>query len=123
MNMLAIFLGGGLGSLARYGISRLSQEYLKTNFPLGTLISNILSTTLLALFVYYLIRKNPENKILTLFLATGFCGGFSTFSTFSFETFELIKSGNTGIALINIAVSIGVCLLLLYMVWNYTKTT
>ena len=106
INIAAIFIGGGLGSLCRYGISKLSLSLFTNQFPLGTLISNVLSCIILALSVLYFNGKISGNMALKLFLITGFCGGFSTFSTFSFETVELIKTGNTAIALLNIAISV-----------------
>jgi len=113
LNLLAIFLGGGLGSLCRYGIGKFTVSILPTSFPLGTFISNILSCLILAVTVLYFNGKVSGNVALKLFLITGFCGGFSTFSTFSFETFELIKLGNITVALLNIFISviIGVSLL------------
>ena len=118
MNIVAVFIGGGLGSLCRYGVGKLTNSYLASTFAYATLFSNVLSTLLLAVFVYSFQDKMGLNDTWKLFLLTGFCGGFSTFSTFSFETFEMLKNGQSAMAIINVILSILCCLLILYVIYK-----
>lgn len=106
MNVILIFLGGGLGSVARYGVGIVSTKWLNSNFPFGTLISNVLACILLAVIVYSASGKLIGNSWVQPLLLVGFCGGFSTFSTFSNETVQLINSGNYSVAVANILISL-----------------
>jgi CrcB protein len=115
-NILAVFIGGGLGSLCRFGISKMSLKMTETNFPLGTFISNTLSCIILAVAVIYFSSKISGNMALKLFVITGFCGGFSTFSTFSLETLELLKQGNYLFAILNIVISVLVGVSLIFFI-------
>ena len=121
MNIVAIFIGGGLGSLFRYGVGKLTSSYLVSTFAYASLFANILSTLVLATFVYLFQEKMAINDTWKLFVITGFCGGFSTFSTFSFETFEMLKNGYTFMAITNIVLSVLCCLLVLYIVYKNTN--
>lgn len=110
---LLIFIGGGLGSMCRYGIARLLQAQ-HWDFPLATFIANALACILLGALVG-LSLKGDMSSTYKLILMTGFCGGFSTFSTFSSETFQLLQAGNYVYALANIGLSILVCLFCIFI--------
>ena len=113
-NLLFVFLGGGIGSIARYGISEMVRSNFRSTFPLATLISNIISCIVLALAVGMFSEKVGSNQALRVLIVVGFCGGFSTFSSFSYETVELMRNGNTAIAIANILISVSVCIALIY---------
>lgn len=119
-NLFLVFLGGGLGSIARYGISELVRQQFKSVFPLATLLSNIISCIVLALAVGFFTEKVGNNPTLRILIVVGFCGGFSTFSTFSFETVELFRTGNAVVAIANILISVAVCVSLIYFLTKHS---
>lgn len=109
---LLVFIGGGLGSMCRFGIGHLLRHY-NFHFPWATFSANALSCIILGMLVGLSLKDgmSPSGRF---FLMTGFCGGFSTFSTFTNETYHLFLAGNSGYALANVALSALVCLVCLY---------
>ncbi|MGB0175830.1 MAG: fluoride efflux transporter CrcB, partial [Owenweeksia sp.] len=107
---LAVFIGGGLGSLARFAVTKgvlsLRHEY---TFPLATLTANLLASAVLAIVTFWMVEERSLSPAWKLFWAVGFCGGFSTFSTFSLENWVLLKNGNYGILALNILLSVALC--------------
>lgn len=119
---LAVFIGGGLGSMLRFGISQISFPYFQ-NFPVQTLTANVLASGILSFLAVYLSSKQAGDSLVywKLLLATGFCGGFSTFSTFSLETFNLLRNGQALTAVIYILSSVLICLLACYLAWRFFR--
>lgn len=113
-NFAAVFIGGGIGSVLRFGISLLLMQFYKTAFPIATLISNVLSCLVFGLAIYMLGERLNAEMSLRLLIITGFCGGFSTFSAFSYETVELIKGGNVAYAALNVLISVSLCFGIIY---------
>jgi CrcB protein len=114
--LIAVFIGGGLGSMTRYGISRLITTGALNIKPWATLLSNVLATALLGIILFYAVVKFQWSEPFQAFLIIGFCGGFSTFSTFSFETFELMRSGHALLAVIYAICSLLLGLFVLFVI-------
>ena len=91
-NFLLVFIGGGFGSGLRYLIGKYLNSSLGS-FPIGTFTVNILGSLLIGLILGYAAKENSLSQNQVLLLATGFCGGFTTFSAFANENFQLLKTG------------------------------
>lgn len=108
-----VFLGGGLGSLARFGVARV-VHFWSPDFPYATLIANVVSCILLGYLMGLTLRGQVSQEGQWL-LMTGFCGGFSTFSTFSGESFTLLQNGQLAYALLNLGGSLILGLICIYL--------
>lgn len=91
--LLLVFIGGGFGSIARFLLSKYFNND-STGIPYGTFLANILGSLLIGFILGFAIKNESLNSNQTLLLATGFCGGFTTFSTFAYENHVLLKSGD-----------------------------
>ncbi len=97
--VLLVGLGGFLGSALRFLLSKFNDNVL--GLPLGTLTVNVLGSLLIGVFAGIFV-KELGNHHLKFLLATGFCGGFTTFSTFSLENYTMLQNGQIGTALLYI---------------------
>jgi CrcB protein len=104
---LLVALGGIVGANARYAVSNLAVARWGAAFPYGTLLINITGSALLG---FLLAALSPAANGWRVLLATGFCGGFTTFSTFAFETVALAECDERRAALANMAGSILLCI-------------
>jgi CrcB protein len=93
-NLLLVGLGGAAGSILR----SLAAIWIKNNhFPLATLLVNIIGSFIIGLVIATSLRNPSFDANWRLFLATGICGGFTTFSAFSAENLQLIQQGRMGL--------------------------
>ncbi|MAO45576.1 MAG: chromosome condensation protein CrcB [Crocinitomicaceae bacterium] len=129
-NAIAVFVGGGLGSLARWLVGGLidrisagTSGYSGLISISGVLTANLCATLLLALLIYSQGTKLESDSVWMALIGVGFCGGFSTFSTFSIDTFRLFEQGNTFAGFLNIALSVLSCLAVAWAVYSvYAKS-
>lgn len=91
--LLLVFIGGGIGSVLRFLISKTLNPTFQ-DFFLGTFLVNITGCLLIGIILGISAKSNILTEDYILLLATGFCGGFTTFSTFAFEKYSLLKSGD-----------------------------
>ncbi|WP_420147319.1 fluoride efflux transporter CrcB [Spirosoma sp.] len=105
-----VFLGGGMGSIARYVAGRLIPASLTGYpFPNAILVVNVLASFVLGVVVSWGVDRTMGNEA-RLLIGVGFCGGLSTFSSFSYDTIVLLQNGRVTAALVNIFLNVVICL-------------
>jgi CrcB protein len=92
-NLLLVFIGGGVGSSLRYILGKYLNS-TQTGIPWGTFTANILGSLLIGIILGLAAKNDTLSQSQTLLLATGFCGGFTTFSTFAYENHVFLKAGD-----------------------------
>jgi CrcB protein len=91
--IILVFLGGGFGSALRFIVGKWLNNS-ETGIPYGTFAANIIGSLLIGIILGLAAKNESLSQSQTLFLATGFCGGFTTFSTFAYENHIFLKSGD-----------------------------
>ncbi len=114
---LLVALGGALGSIGRYAVSGLVATGFGETFPWGTLVVNVLGSFVIGFFA---TLTAPDGRVFVgagtrQFVMTGICGGFTTFSSFSLNTLNLIQDGEWLYAGGNIAGSVTLCLISIWL--------
>lgn len=91
--LVFVFIGGGTGSIARYILGKVWNTS-SSGIPYGTFTANILGSLIIGVILGWAIKNETLSSNTTLLLATGFCGGFTTFSTFAYENHNFLKTGD-----------------------------
>ncbi|WP_372751112.1 fluoride efflux transporter CrcB [Labilibaculum sp.] len=89
--ILLVGIGGFLGSVSRLILGQGLHRIFDTLFPIGTMMVNILGCFLIGLIYSLAERNNLMGSDMRMFMAVGFCGGFTTFSSFAFDQINLLK--------------------------------
>jgi len=93
---LWIFLGAGLGGVARFALSGLVARHFGESFPWGTLVINVTGSFIIGFFATLTAPsggKFPVNGAARQFVMTGILGGYTTYSSFSLQTLDLARDG------------------------------
>jgi len=91
--LLLVFVGGGLGSSLRFVIGKYLNN-TQSGIPYGTFAANILGSFIIGIVLGLALKNSNFSQNTVLFIATGFCGGFTTFSAFAYENHIFLKSGD-----------------------------
>lgn len=113
--ILAIAAGGSIGAVLRYGVANAVHMFTSRNFPYGTLLINVSGSLIMGLLYVLLVERlalSPEWRAAILI---GMLGGYTTFSSFSIETLLLFEQGEQFKAMMNVLLSVSLCLLAVWL--------
>lgn len=96
---LAVSLGAIPGALSRYYLTLALGRWLGVTFPYGTFVVNITGSMIMGFFITLTLERSLTSPELRLLVATGFLGSYTTFSSYELDTFNLLQTGNRGLAL------------------------
>ncbi|NSW58493.1 MAG: fluoride efflux transporter CrcB [Armatimonadetes bacterium] len=118
MQLLLVFLGGGVGAACRYILSLAAARIYGDSFPWGTLGVNFAGCFLIGLVFALGVERAAISPEFRLLLVTGFLGGLTTFSSYGIETIGLVRDAQWASGLANIAANnVGGLLLVLAGLW------
>jgi len=114
-NLILIAVGGAIGAVLRYWVSTGVYALLGRGLPWGTLAVNVIGSALMGVFYVLLIERMAISVAWRSLLLIGLFGAFTTFSTFSIETLNLLESGELARAVVNILLSLSLCMIAVWL--------
>ena len=121
--LLLVLAGGSLGALARYGLAGLAHRLYGGTWPVGTLAVNVLGCLLAGSAMSLIEDRQALSSEARTFLLIGVLGAFTTFSSFGYETLALLRSGENGRALLNVAANVLLGLGAVWLGWGATRAS
>ncbi len=109
--IIAIAAGGSFGALARFWVASIIYDWLGREFPHGTLVVNVSGCFLMGVLTELMLQRFALTAEFRAAVLVGFLGAYTTFSTFAIETLSLFEQGELLKALLNIFLSVALCLL------------
>ena len=119
-NIFWVAVGGALGATLRL-LATNSIKYILPNFPIGTLIVNIVGSFFIGYLIGFMENKNISSNVIRYFLIIGVLGSFTTFSAFSFEIIDMINNKKILISIFYIISSLLICIFGCYLGYNLNK--
>jgi CrcB protein len=108
--ILAIAAGGAVGAILRFAVSNSVYRMVGRDFPYGTLTVNVLGSLLMGFLFIVLVERHLVAVEWRAALLVGLLGSFTTFSAFSMETIALLEDGEVLRAMLNVILSVVLCL-------------
>ena len=121
MVWILVALGGAIGTLLRFGVTKLSVLYMGNTYT-GTFLVNVTGSLLLGVFIGWSLTKSTDLNYLRHFIAIGILGGYTTFSTLTLESLQLLETGSLSKAGLNIIANMTIGLLSAYAGFQLGRT-